>query len=716
MADLSLLIARKVNLPLPGVEATVSLLERDSTVPFIARYRKAQTGGLDENQIRDIVKAKAYFEELNKRKEFVLKTIEEQGKLTPELEKKIAETLDENVLEDLYLPYKKKRKTKATVAREQGLAPLAEKMMQLTTGDPDAIAREFIQGEICTPKEAISGAQYIIAEEIAEDAELRNYIRKDMQRHAFVNTKKRKTKHPEADKFELYEDFSVEITRIKPHQILALNRGESLGILSVKLEDDTEEFIYQVEKRRKVSEQLIFYPQYREAIKLSLERYLLPAIERELRNMLSEKADQHAIQVFAENLRNLLMQPPLEGRTIMGIDPGFASGCKLVVLDPAGKPLEATVIYPTPPRKRIDQAEHTCMDLLYKYDVDLIAIGNGTACRETEQFVAELIQRNNLQARYLIVSEAGASVYSTSEVAAEEFPDRDPTERGTISIGRRVLDPLSELIKIDPKSMGVGLYQHDVDQKELARELGAVVESTVNEVGVDVNSASAQLLAFVSGLSSRLARNIVKHREQHGPFTRREQLLEVSGIGEKIYEQAAGFLRIRNGEEPLDNTAIHPEAYDALRELARQVKAKLEDLPRLAKKLRSLENGKQEKLLKKVQLDEPTFELIQENLKKPGLDPREDVPAPILRSDVLKMEDLKERMRLKGTVRNVVDFGAFVDIGLKNDALLHVSKMGKHRRVENPFDEVSVGDVLDVEIEKVDVDRGRVSLMLNKKR
>jgi uncharacterized protein len=688
-------------------------------VPFIARYRKAQTGGLDEEEIRSVQKALAYFTELEDRKQTVLAAIREQDKLTPELEAQIRNCLDANVLEDLYLPYKKKRKTKAMVAREQGLEPLATLLLTATSGDTEALCRQFVKGEVFTPKEALTGAKYIIAEGIAEDAELRAHVRQIFQRDAQVASKKRDTDHKEAHKFELYFDFAFDAARLKPHQFLALERGEALGILSVSLRADEETVVAQIVKRRAVKDTLLFYADVVDAIRLGAKNYLLPSLERELRNALKEEADKHAVKVFAENLRSLLLQPPLLGKTILGIDPGFASGCKLVVLSPQGLPQESTVMYPVPPRNDFAGAERTLLALVNKHRVDVVAIGNGTASRETEQFVAGVIRKHSLACKYLIVNEAGASVYSASEIARKEFPSLDATERGTISIARRVIDPLAELIKIDPKSIGVGLYQHDVNQRMLAEELEAVVESAVNQVGVDLNTASAPLLARVSGLNARIAENIVEHRARIGAFRRREQLLEVKGVGEKVFEQAAGFLRIREGENPLDNTAIHPEAYPAVAQLAQATKLAAEGnklpLQKLALALKQLDKKRTDELCRTVNLDVHTFALIQENLAKPGRDPREDVPAPILRSDVLQLADLREGMTLQGTVRNVVDFGAFVDIGLKNDALLHISQLAplnQGRRVKSPLDVLAVGDVLTVTIASIDAAKGRVGLGL----
>lgn len=713
MIDIIEIIKHLTSLSDKSIKSTVQLLEQEATVPFIARYRKAVTGGLDEEQIRAIQKAWNYAKELNQRKQTILKTIEEQGKLTDELKYQIEKCLDSHVLEDLYLPYKPKRKTKAVIAMENGLGPLAEAIQTLKSGDKNQIVREFVKGEVYTPKEAITGAQYIIAESITEDAQIRAFARKSMAEQSSVVSKKKRTDHPEAFKFDLYDDFSIDVAKIKPHQTLALNRGEKLGILTVGLHLDEESLIAWISKYLKIKEDLLFYEEYQQAIKLGLTRYLLPSIEREIRNQLTEVADLHASKVFSENLKNLLMQPPMLNKIIMGIDPGFSSGCKVCVIDENGNYLEGDTIYPVPPRNAVLESEYIIQKLVEKHQVEVIAIGNGTASRETEQFIANTIKKYRLKCKYLIVNEAGASVYSASPLAKKEFPHLDASQRGNISIARRVQDPLAELVKIDPKSIGVGLYQHDIDQNLLESELKAVVESTVNEVGVDLNTASSTLLSFVSGLSSRIAENIVEFRAKNGAFKSRKTLLEVKGVGEKVFEQAAGFLRIREGIEFLDNTAIHPESYEKVYQIADFMNIPLTKPTELALALKHLKNERKKQLLEKLNVDVHTFDLIVENLSKPGRDPREDIQAPLLRSDVLTLEDLKIGMVLSGTVRNVVDFGAFVDIGLKNDALLHVSRMNIRKGI-SPSQVLSVGDVIQVSIEEIDLDKKRVGLALVK--
>jgi len=691
----------------------MELFAQGATVSFIARYRKAFTGGMDEEQIRDIEKGLKQYRELHDRRETVLRTISEQGKLTDELRLRIETCTDIHSLEDLYLPYKPKRKTKAQIAIENGLEPLADLIINCTSGEPEILTRQFINGTICTRKEAIAGAQYIIAERLTENADIRAFVRKNMHEKSQVTSKKKETDHKEAFKFELYEEFNLDIRKLRSYQWLALHRGEQMGILSVSIQADSEALQQFIERNQKLSPRLLFLTEYQASIKMALSRYLEPSLEREVRKALKEVADKHAVNVFSRNLRNLLLQAPLPDRTVLGIDPGFASGCKVAVVGKQGEYLAGAVIFPTPPRKAIAEAERVVLDMLETWNVDLIAIGNGTASRETESFVSNMIKKYSLSQRYLIVSEAGASVYSASTVARQEFPNLDASERGNISIARRVQDPLAEWVKIDPKSLGVGLYQHDVDQNMLSDELQAVVESCVNEVGVDLNSASAQLLTFVSGLNSRLAQEIVNQRQQIGRYVKREQLLAVKGIGERTFEMAAGFLRIRNGQEPLDNTSIHPESYDLVRILAEKFGLDLEHLTKLSESIEALNPKERDELATMVGIDGHNFALIRQNLARPGRDPRADVPSPILRSDILEIKDLQLGMELQGTVRNVVDFGAFVDIGLKNDALLHISKMGRGgQRITDPLEVVQVGDIIKVRISQVEADKQRVSLDL----
>ncbi len=701
-------IALELSLQPKQVQVVKRLLQDDATVPFIARYRKAQTQGLDEEQIRNIQKKLKYYEQLNERKETILKAIELQGKLTPGLKEKITRCTRLTELEDLYLPYKPKRKTKARKAIEQGLEPLAELLLSEKQGNKESILRKFIRNDIATPKEALRGAQYILAERISENPEIRAFARNFLSKNSELQSQKKETEHPDAPKYEIYEDFVQPIHRLKPHQILAINRAEKEKILKVKLLISTTSILEKIRRVFGFTKDLLFAEEVTEAFELGISGYLLPSLEREIRKQLTEFAEKNAIETFAKNLRNLLLQPPIAGHIILGVDPGYASGCKLAVIDKQGKFLESSVIYPTPPKKEMGFAEKEILRLIRKYDVTLIAIGNGTASRETERFVAELLEKYRLDTKYLIVSEAGASVYSASKIAKEEFPELDVTERGTISIARRVLDPLAELVKINPQSLSVGLYQHDINPNALQEELNAVVESVVNEVGVDLNTASYALLSYVSGLNKKNAKNIVRYREENGIFSSREELKNVPGIGEKTFEQAAGFLKVRNSNEPLDNTQIHPESYEKVKKLAKALQTDYKDLQTFGQKLQKLSANKVMKLLREVNLDMETYSLILKNLLAPGRDPREDLPAPILRSDVLSIDDLYEGMQLQGTVRNVVDFGAFVDIGLKNDGLLHISKLGK--RVQTPHELLGVGDVIAVEIIGIDKERGRVSL------
>ncbi len=711
-------IARELNIPQKSVSTVLNLFEEGATIPFIARYRKEKTGGLNEEHLRKIEERFSYLMLLENRKQTVLDSIEKQGELTEELKKKIllAEKLQE--VEDLYLPYKPKRKTRAMKAKEKGLEPLAEFILMEARTDSsiEEKAKIFIdeENEIPNIETAISYASDIIAEAISETAEVRKSLREAIRKEGQLITKKIERKTDEKiiakDVYEIYHDFRSPLLKIKPHQTLAINRGEKEKFLKVTI-DYNKEKAYQIIRKKYFEGKNSFFGKYLTvAIEDSYTRLIFPSLERELRKEITEIAEEHAIEVFATNLRQLLLQPPVFGKIIMGIDPGFVSGSKVAVIDKTGKYLEGKTIYPHPPQNKRNEAKEIISYLIKKYKVDVIAIGNGTASRETEQLIAELIKENNLQTKYVIVNEAGASVYSASKLAKEEFPELEASMRGNITIARRLLDPLSELVKIDPKSIGVGLYQHDVNQKNLSKKLDDVVESCVNFVGVDLNTASVPLLTYVSGLNKAIAKRIVKYREDKGKFENREELKNVSGVGEKVFEQSAGFLKIANGENPLDNTFIHPESYDAVNKLLSFAKIdsnKISEAGLLIEKYVN-KNGL-EKTAKEIGVGVPTLIDIVENLKKPGRDPREDLPKPILRNDILKLEDLQEGMKLKGTVRNIVDFGAFVDIGLKNDALLHISEMSDSF-VKNPHDILSVGDIIDVEIKSVDFSRERVSL------
>ena len=713
-------IAIELQLEESQIKIVADFFEEDATVPFISRYRKEKTGGLDEDQLRDIEDKLNYYQLLEDRKESILKSIEEQGKLTEELKEKIVNSVKLREIEDLYLPYKRKRKTRGSVAKEKGLEPLALLMINTPNyeDDFDAELEKYINSEkgVNTPAEAVKGAQDIIAEMISEDADVREVVRNELLDHSTVASLKSKTPPKETDRkkdvFDIYHDFKIDITRVKPYQVLALNRGDKEGFIKVNIGFSKGKILQLITESYFKFSDSAFMELLDEVVDDSFTRLVFPSIEREVRNHLTELADTHAIDIFASNLRQLLLQPPLMNKIIMGIDPGFVSGSKIAIIDVTGKYLEGDTIYPHPPQRRVENSKGKILAYIKKYNVELIAIGNGTASRETEILVANIIKENNLSCHYLIVSEAGASVYSASPVAKQEFPNLEASQRGNISIARRVLDPLAELVKIDAKSIGVGLYQHDVDQKQLRKNLDDVVDSCVNYVGVDVNTASAPLLTYVSGLNKRLAENVVKHREENGEFISRKEILKVSGIGAKSFEQSAGFLKIRNGKNPLDNTFIHPESYDATEKLFKLVGASNSEIEKSSLAIKSfVDRSGSLKIADELGIGEPTLMDIVENLLKPGRDPREDTPKPILRSDVLKMEDLTEGMTLTGTVRNVVDFGAFVDIGVKQDGLLHISQIA-NKFVKNPLDLLNVGDIVDVRVIGIDIKKGRISLSM----
>ncbi len=714
-------ISKELKVKQEQVKTVFSLIDDGATVPFIARYRKEHTGGLDEEQLREIEDRRNYLIMLEDRKKTVLQSIEEQGKLTDELKEKIlaAEKLRE--VEDLYLPYKPKRKTRATVAIAKGLEPLANFILENPRfkGNLEQEAVKYINPDkdVNSIDEAIQGAKDIIAERISENAEIRQLVRDFLLESAKIVSKKANSKKEELDKnkkdvYEIYHDFEIEIKKIKPYQVLAINRGEKEKFLKVVLSYDHRKITDEIYVEFFGKDENVFEELLREVTIDSFDRLIYPSTERDVRGELTEKADLHAVEIFASNLRQLLLQPPFTNKIIMGVDPGYVSGCKVAVIDQTGKYLEGDTIYPNPPQNRIEQAKQTVLQLIKKYNVELISIGNGTASRETELMIADLITQNKLECYYLITNEAGASVYSASKTAKDEFPDLEASQRGNISIARRVLDPLAELVKIDPQSIGVGLYQHDVDQKLLSKKLDDVVVSCVNFVGVDVNTASASLLAYVSGLSKNTANKIVEFRDKHGKFTNRDQIKNVKGIGEKVFEQAIGFLKIPDGENPLDNTFIHPESYPAVEKLLKLTNINANEIYKKGNLLDLFVKQKSlEEIAKEVEVGIPTLEDILENLKKPGRDPREEMPKPILRSDVLKIEDLEEGMKLKGTVRNVVDFGAFVDIGVKQDGLLHISQIA-NKYIKHPIEVLNVGDIIEVTIIGVDQERGRISLSL----
>lgn len=716
-------ISQELNLTKDQIKSVFSLFDDGATVPFIARYRKEHTGGLDEEKLREIEDRRNYLIILEDRKKAVLESIGEQGKLTDELKNKIVAAEKLREVEDLYLPYKPKRKTRATVAIAKGLEPLADFILENPkfTGSLQEEAEKYIdkEKEVASAEEAIQGAKDIIAERISENAEVRQLVRDFMLEESKLVSKKSNFKKEELDKnkkdvYEVYHNFEAEVKKIKPYQVLAINRGEKEKFLKIVFSFDHPKIVSKIYTEFVGGDETVFEDLLREVTEDSFNRLIFPSIERDVRSELKENADLHAVEIFASNLRQLLLQPPFANKMIMGIDPAYVSGCKVAVIDHTGKYIEGTTIYPHPPQKKMQQAKKIVSDFITKHNVELISIGNGTASRETELMIADLINEENLDCYYMITNEAGASVYSASKVAKEEFPDLEASQRGNISIARRVLDPLAELVKIDPQSIGVGLYQHDVDQKLLGKKLDDVVVSCVNYVGVDVNTASSSLLTYVSGLTKNTANKIVEYRDTNGKFTDRNQIKKVKGIGEKVFEQSIGFLKIPKGENPLDNTFIHPESYSAVEKLLDMTSIDAKEIYKKGNLLDLFVKQKSlEAIAKEVEIGVPTLEDILENLKKPGRDPREEMPKPILRSDVLKIEDLKEGMKLKGTVRNVVDFGAFVDIGVKQDGLLHISQIA-NKYIKHPIEILNVGDIIDVTIIGVDQERGRISLSLLK--
>ncbi|WP_438465352.1 Tex family protein [Staphylococcus pseudintermedius] len=692
------------------IEAVLKLLEEKNTVPFIARYRKEVTGGLDEVEIKQIADEYHYMEQLQKRKDEVIHSIEQQGLLTDELRRDIQQQTKLQRVEDLYRPYKQKKKTRATEAKRKGIEPLAEWIYrQKLDADLGEKARAFLTDEVTSVEEAIQGAQDIIAEKIADHPQYRKQILKLTQKEGLMTALKKKKAEDEKAVFEMYYDYQEPLRQVANHRILAMNRGENEKILQVKIEMD-KAILAQNIKKQEVKGHNELSTIVGEAIDDAMKRLIFPSIEREIRTDLTERAEAQAITLFSENLKNLLLQPPLKGKQILGVDPAFRTGCKLAVINPYGTFIEKSVMYPHPPVSKVAEAEKVFLKMVKDFDINLIAIGNGTASRETEQFVARMIQDYALDVQYIIVNEAGASVYSASEIARTEFPDFQVEERSAVSIGRRVQDPLSELVKIDPKSIGVGQYQHDVNQKALDAALDFVVETAVNQVGVDVNTASSTLLQHVSGLSRQIADNIVLYREENGAITHHRQLNKVKRLGAKTFEQSIGFLRIVNGKEPLDNTAIHPESYDATYQLLESLELKITDIgtSELAKVLSTLNIAS---YATKLNIGVPTLEDIVKSLIAPNRDPRDDYETPELKSDVLSIEDLSKGMKLNGTVRNVVDFGAFVDIGIKQDGLVHISKLAK-KFIKHPMDIVSVGDIVEVWIENIDENKGKVALTM----
>ncbi|MCX6046302.1 MAG: Tex family protein [Chloroflexi bacterium] len=700
-------IATQLNIRPAQAAAAIELLDAGNTLPFIARYRKEATGMLDEEQLRALIDLLDSLRKVDERRAAIVASLEEQGKLTPELQTQLLAAESLTTLEDLYQPYRPKRRTRASIARELGLQPLADQILaQLRTRTTlDQLAAPFVNDQVPTTDEALAGARDIVAETISDHPEVRRVVREKALRFGTTRTAKIEDAQDERSVYALYYDFNGRVDRLRPHQILAINRGETQKVLRVGFEVPERDWRNAITDVFRIDQQSPLAAHMALAIDDAAERLLLPAIERDVRRTLTEQAETHAIRVFGANLRALLTQPPLADHTVLALDPGYRTGCKVAVVDPSGKVLETGTIYPHPPQNQKQESLKTLSALVKKYQVTLIAIGNGTASRETEQLVAELIRQSPTELRYLMVNEAGASVYSASPLARAEFPDLDVSLRSAASIARRVQDPLAELVKIDPKAIGIGLYQHDVDQKELARALDGVVESVVNLVGVDANTASPALLTYVAGIGPKLAERIVAHRNEQGPFASRKALRDVAGLGPKAFEQAAGFLRIRGGAEPLDASAIHPESYKGAKQLLKRANlnmtAPMSDREAKLKALKSQQSLSE--LAAELETGVPTLTDIFEQLVRPGRDPRADLPVPILRSDVLSMDDLLPGLQLDGTVRNVVDFGAFVDIGVKQDGLLHRSQI--------PFGVLlQVGDIIKVEIVTVEKERGRISL------
>lgn len=709
-------VAKELAIKLTQVKNVIDLTNEGNTIPFIARYRKERTGALDEVVIRDILDRWNYLLNLEERKAEVIRIIDEQGKLTKDLAGKIENATKLQEVEDLYRPYKQKRRTKASIAKERGLEPLASWMMTFPeTGELQQEARRFINEEleVYTVEDAIIGAKDIIAEMVSDNAEVRKWIRFETMKHGMIASAVKDEEKDERKVYEMYYDYEEPVGKIVPHRILALNRGEKEGILKISVKPDIEKIITYLKQTFMKDEHSPVASEVMLAIEDGYKRLIQPSIEREVRNELTEKAEEQAIHIFSENLRKLLLQPPLKGKIVLGVDPAYRTGCKLAVVDDTGKVLHIDVIYPHPPVSKKAEAENKVMGIIDKFKVEMIAIGNGTASRETEEFIAEILTKlDGGNTYYMIVNEAGASVYSASDLAREEFPDLHVEERSAVSIARRLQDPLAEIVKIDPKSVGVGQYQHDVSQKKLQESLTFVVETVVNQVGVNVNTASASLLQYVSGLSKTVANNMKKYREENGKFKNRDELKKIPRLGEKTYEQCIGFLRIVDGDEPLDRTSIHPENYPIVRRLLEKLGFSTTDIgsEKLIQRLNEV-NGND--LAAELEVGEFTLKDIFDALKRPERDPRDDLPKPLLRKDVLKMEDLKPGMELQGTVRNVVDFGAFVDIGVKQDGLVHISKMS-NQYVKHPLDVVSVGDIVTVWVNDVDVNKGRISLSMLK--
>lgn len=710
--DLLKVLQEELHIGRGQVEAAVKLIDEGNTIPFIARYRKEATGSLDDEVLRNLDERLKYLRNLEERKEQVLNVIREQEKLTPELEKQILEAATLVAVEDLYLPYKQKRKTRASMAKEKGLEPLANLIaLQMMTEPLLKSAEEYISEEkgVLTAEAALSGAKDILAERVSETAEYRTYIRNTTMQEGTLDSV---AKDSEAESvYELYYNYSEPLKKAAGHRVLAINRGEKEKFLTVKVTAPEEKILRFLEKKVITRDNPETSPALREVLEDSYKRLISPAIEREVRNELTEQAESGAVKVFGKNLEQLLMQPPIVDQVVLGWDPAFRTGCKLAVVDGTGKVLDTVVIYPTAPQNKVEEAKRTVKQLIKKYGISLISVGNGTASRESEQIIVELLKEIPEKVQYVIVNEAGASVYSASKLATEEFPNFDVGQRSAASIARRLQDPLAELVKIDPKSIGVGQYQHDMNQKNLSEALQGVVEDCVNKVGVDLNTASASLLEYISGISKTISKNIVAYREENGAFKSRSGLLKVAKLGPKAYEQCAGFMRLQGGKNPLDGTSVHPESYKAAEALLQRLGYSLNDLtagglPGIGKKIVDYK-----KMAAELEIGEITLMDIVKELEKPGRDPRDEMPKPILRTDVMDMKDLAEGMILKGTVRNVIDFGVFVDIGVHQDGLVHISQI-TNRFIKHPLEAVSVGDIVEVKVLGVDVAKKRISLTM----
>ncbi len=710
--DIILKIAEELGIKKNQAEAAVKLIDEGNTIPFIARYRKEVTGSLNDEILRNLYERLTYLRNLEERKETVLSSIEEQGKLTEELKMQILAAETMVAVEDLYRPYKPKRRTRATIAKEKGLEPLANVIvLQMITTPLEKEAEKYISAEkdVNSVEDAIAGAKDIIAEAISDEADYRTRIRDLTMKKGHVTST---AKDPEADSvYEMYYEFDEPVNKLAGHRVLALNRGENEKVLTVKVEAPEEDILRYLEKKVISRDNPVTTPVLKEVVEDAYDRLIAPAIEREIRSSLTEMAEDGAIRVFGKNLEQLLMQPPIAGQVVLGWDPAFRTGCKLAVVDPTGKVLDTTVIYPTAPQNKVEEAKAVLKKLISKYHITLISLGNGTASRESEQVIVDLLKEIPVKVQYIIVNEAGASVYSASKLATEEFPNFDVGQRSAASMARRLQDPLAELVKIDPKSIGVGQYQHDMNQKKLSEALSGVVEDCVNKVGVDLNTASASLLEYISGISKAIAKNIVAYREENGRFVSRNQLLKVAKLGPKAYEQCAGFMRITDGKNPLDATGVHPESYDATKKLLEKLGFTMDDVKNRKLDGISKKIADYGKLAEELGIGAITLQDIVKELEKPARDPREDMPKPILRSDVLEIKDLTPGMILKGTVRNVIDFGAFVDIGVHQDGLVHISQMSD-KFIKHPLEVVSVGDIVEVKVMSVDLKKQRIQLTM----